>query len=72
MPVVPGKPGSKRVRGQIRAQAEATRKKLVSIIAYNDKLKAKVPPVELLTDDARAILTAARVECVILLASMNN
>lgn len=72
MPVVPGKPGTKRIRGQIRAQAEATRKKIISIIAYSDKLAAKVPPVELLSADARAIMNSARVECVILLSEVNQ
>ena len=72
MPIVPGKPGTKRVRGQIRAQIEATRKKLVSIIAYSDKLAARIPPVELLGTDARAIVNSARVEMVILLADVNE
>ena len=72
MPVVPGKPGTFRIRGQIRAQCEATRRKLASLIAYSDKVGDLDPPVEFLTVGQRAIVNAARVELVVLLAKKNT
>lgn len=49
MPVVPGKPGTLRYRGVLRAQLGKGSHTLNSILNYNTKIAARVPPISFLT-----------------------
>lgn len=70
MAVRPGKPGSRRVWGRQRAQLGKVHECLSSLLAYNSKLQAKVPPVPFLTAPQvtlfeQAAVTAAQVEALV-------
>jgi len=44
MPVVPGKPGTIRVRGKVRAQCQVALAKMNELLAYQTKSGMQVPP----------------------------
>jgi hypothetical protein len=71
MPVVPGKPGSIKLRGKIRAQLQVCFAKCQEIIAYNTKLAARTPPVQLLTPAQLADFQTTAVDCTTLLDEKN-
>lgn len=60
MPVVPGKPGSIKIRGVTRAQCRRLRATCVSLLNYNTKAAAMVPPVIFLNELNLASINAAR------------
>lgn len=71
MPVVSGKPGSIRIRGVLRSQCKQVKARMVSMLAYNTKLAAKVPPVTFLSELNLASVTACRDAMANLLAQRN-
>jgi len=53
MPVVNGKPGSRRIRGVVRAQLQRAALVVQSVLNYDDKCRARTPPTVFLTDAQR-------------------
>jgi hypothetical protein len=49
MPVVPGKVGSVRIRGKVRAQLQVGVDKIAEILTYNAAVGARRPPIVFLT-----------------------
>ena len=72
MPVVPGKPGSIRYRGKLRAQLQVCVAKCKEIIAYNTKEAARVPPVQVLSPAQLANFQTTAVDCTTLLDAKNT
>ena len=60
MPIVFGKPGTLHFRGRIRAQLLAAADTLASILAYDVKLGARVPPENFLLGADKATIIACR------------
>ena len=58
MSVVFGKPGTLRYRGRLRAQMQRTVVLIGDILAYNQKLRNRVPPITVFAD-ADAVSFAA-------------
>lgn len=71
MPVRPGKPGSVRIRGTLRAQCKQVKTRMISMIALDTKLKAKVPPITFLSPLNLASVEACRDAMSNLLAQKN-
>lgn len=71
MPVVPGKPGSMRLRGTIRAQVRQCRQRCAAIVLYNAKISARTPPVDWLTDEQIDAFIATQQACTQLLNAKN-
>jgi len=71
MPVVPGKPGSVRLRGTIRAQVRQLRQRAARVVLYNAQLSARTPPTEWLTEEQIDAFIAAQSACTQLLNATN-
>lgn len=72
MSIHSGKPGSIRIRGLQRAQLQKTAKLVDSMVAYDEKLLAKTPPVIFLTAPQRTQFQAMAVTCEQLLDQKNT
>lgn len=72
MPVVPGKPGTNRIRGTLRAQCKQVRLRMVRMLAYNTKLAAKTPPIVFLNELNLAAVTACKTAMETLISQKNT
>lgn len=66
-----GKPGTRKYDGVFRAQLQVCYKKCNSLLAFNTRQAAKVPPVTVLTGPQVASITATSLACQVLLAAKN-
>ena len=71
MPVVSGKPGTKRIRGILRQQCAQVERRMVSMLNYNAKVAAYKPPITFLSPLNLASVTACRDAMANLLAQVN-
>ena len=72
MPYNPhGKAGTKQFTGIIRAQLKACNSKCQEITAYYNKLRARNPPVQMMTDAQAVTLANTAITCQTLLAMTN-
>lgn len=72
MPIVPGKPGSVRVRGQIRAQLRQLKARCARAVLYNAILGAKTPPVVFMSEEQTDAMIAAQQAATQLLNQLNS
>jgi len=71
MPVVPGKPGTKRIRGVLRAQCKQVKTRCARLLTVQAQYAAKVPPVTFMSELSEASVLACRDAMTVLLNAVN-
>lgn len=72
MPVHTGKPGSKRITGQLRSQVKQVRARCTAFLALQARLADKTPPITFMSELGVAAVTACRQQMDILIAQRNQ
>lgn len=71
MPVKPGKPGTFRIRGQLRSQCKQVKARCLAFLQVQLKLSQKVPPITFMSDLGVASVTACATQMDVLIAQKN-